>query len=238
MESTYQVWQASWNATEPRLEKLAKRAAKLGMTITWSLGAWTPAVVGYERDVDGMIAIPKVPIYANQATATLTGETPKLPGGWTLVGVIELLEGNVLLRNVPGETMPVLYRDAARATLCEHCNTKRNRTATFVVRDEAGAHKQVGRQCLADFLGHVDPHALSCWRGIAARLERLHVERGRVGRRRRRKPGAPVVGYEPRICYQRGLCSRRWLVLAQERGDLRKARHSGKRDRSLDAAQA
>ena len=45
---------------------------------------------------------------------------------------------------------------------CEHCNTKRQRKHTFVVRDrESGSLHLVGRNCLADFIGHPNAVALA-----------------------------------------------------------------------------
>lgn len=52
------------------------------------------------------------------------------------------------------------YRDEKRATLCDHCGLSRRRTKTYLVEHvETGKIKQVGSNCLRDFLG-VDPHAL------------------------------------------------------------------------------
>jgi hypothetical protein len=60
-------------------------------------------------------------------------------------------EGNIL-RTVPGfETLlPARFRSCD--TACEHCNTDRIRKDTYVLQAEAGEWKQVGRNCLADFL--------------------------------------------------------------------------------------
>jgi hypothetical protein len=53
-----------------------------------------------------------------------------------------------------------VYADESRATLCEHCGLARKRTKTYLVEHvETGEIKQVGSNCLKDFLG-VDPHTL------------------------------------------------------------------------------
>lgn len=52
------------------------------------------------------------------------------------------------------------YRDEATATRCEHCGLARRRTKTYLVEHvETGEVKQVGSNCLRDFLG-VDPNSL------------------------------------------------------------------------------
>ena len=97
-------------------------------------------------------------------SVTVTGQKPTYEG-WQFVAVLEPMttdDGQTLnlVRGMPGETCPVAYRDIVGR--CDHCQTARRRKETFVVRDEAGNHKCVGRQCLKDFLGYnEDPHTLA-----------------------------------------------------------------------------
>lgn len=69
------------------------------------------------------------------------------------------LLGNVL-RMVPGFTgaLPERYRQATNH--CDHCNTDRRRLETFVIANPDG-FKQVGRNCLANYLGLTNPHMLA-----------------------------------------------------------------------------
>lgn len=95
---------------------------------------------------------------------TVEGEAPKY-AGWILTAVLEPLdlgdEGvENIIKAVPGHTVPAEYRD--RVGECDHCHTKRKRNETFVVKhEERGEEKMVGRNCIADFLGHTDPHRLA-----------------------------------------------------------------------------
>lgn len=97
----------------------------------------------------------------------LEGGSIRLPG-WTFCGTLEHLgaAGDVILRAVPGETIPETYRTATKA--CDHCGLDRQRNDTFVVRSDAGEFRQVGRSCTADYLGSVDPQRLASW------LEAVH----------------------------------------------------------------
>ena len=79
------------------------------------------------------------------------GDQPKMPGGFTLLGVVDHREALALVNEVPGQTMPAGQRD--RGPICDHCEAIRRRSDTFVLRSEAGEVVQVGRQCLGDFLG-------------------------------------------------------------------------------------
>lgn len=91
----------------------------------------------------------------------VTGETPKL-AGWAFLATLDhASEAGVVLRVVPGAEVPESYRTAL--PLCDHCRTIRNRRETFVVRHEDGTLKQVGRDCLVDFLGGADPKVVAAW---------------------------------------------------------------------------
>lgn len=87
----------------------------------------------------------------------VVGESPIL-NGWKLVGIVERIESENMVRCVPGEIVPHEYR--LTDTHCDHCQTKRQRREIFVLRHIDGRHVQVGRQCIADFLGHVSVEAM------------------------------------------------------------------------------
>ena len=143
-----------------KLEKIARKVQKLNLegevsfsvdsevvfkTYRKSEDEWVPCDPGYEFAV-------KFPFQ----NVTVSGPTPRL-GGWTFAGTLQHLtvEGettNILrtLREVPAH-----YRNATPA--CDHCNINRRRNDTYLVVNEAGEWKQVGRTCLQDFVGGKDP---------------------------------------------------------------------------------
>ena len=71
------------------------------------------------------------------------------------VGKLEPHEAGTIVKSIPGFDLPESYQ-TADPMHCEHCNTSRRRSATFIVKknDEL---VQVGRGCLKDFLGHKSP---------------------------------------------------------------------------------
>lgn len=102
----------------------------------------------------------------------LTGPSVKA-AGWEFVASLQHEEAGTIIRAVPGNEGLDLsaYREAL--PLCEHCAKAIRRKDTFLLRNEAGAFKQVGRNCLAEFLG-IDPFAyaraaefLAAFRGAA-----------------------------------------------------------------------
>lgn len=109
---------------------------------------------------------------------TATGVAPKLDG-WRLVAAVErVASGEKQVRTVPGVSCPTGFR--TRDNTCDHCQTKRFRKEVFVLAHDDGRHVQVGRQCVADFLGGQSPERLlgsaSClwaWQTVASEAETL-----------------------------------------------------------------
>ena len=90
--------------------------------------------------------------------------------GWLLIGAAFIAAAaETAVHSVPGIECPTLFATRHR---CDHCNTKRKRKDTFIVRKRSSRglviaeadgdyeYMQVGRQCIRDFLG-VDPSQLA-----------------------------------------------------------------------------
>jgi hypothetical protein len=79
----------------------------------------------------------------------------QLPGGWKFIGRVDHTDIGNLIVSVPNsgheEDLHKLYGNS-QPSYCDHCNTTRKRTSTFVVQDAQGKLKRIGRQCLKDYL--------------------------------------------------------------------------------------
>ena len=79
----------------------------------------------------------------------------QLPGGWKFIGRVDHTDIGNLIVSVPNsgheEDLHRLYGNS-QPSYCDHCNTTRKRTSTFVVQDAQGKLKRIGRQCLKDYL--------------------------------------------------------------------------------------
>lgn len=72
--------------------------------------------------------------------------------GWEFVASLEHTEEGNIVHNISGQDLPHQYRNCD--AWCDHCQLQRNRKDTFVVRHENLIdYKQIGRNCLSDFLG-------------------------------------------------------------------------------------
>ena len=86
---------------------------------------------------------------------TIIGDTPRM-NGWQFVATIQHAgEAGNIIRAVPtldeSLTIPEAYRTAD--TACDHCKYTRRRNDTFLVQSETEGFRQIGRNCLADFVG-------------------------------------------------------------------------------------
>lgn len=168
MTKTYSIFSSKWSTFEAGIAKLNKRAAKLGVSpITFVKTGNVKTVSVTRRDSlrpDDHFGFTEAQlnevVYVKEfIEVEVTGETPKF-AGWSLAAVIETTpEGNILRKSPGVEIELARYRTCQPE--CEHCNTARHRKETFVVLHENGTTKQVGRNCIGDFLGAKDPHALA-----------------------------------------------------------------------------
>lgn len=142
----YQIPEENLDLLIERLEKLQKRAEKLNCgSISWTVGK---SELVKTREFG----------YIRVFSVDVQGDAPVIDG-WSFVAKVEHLEAGNVLYKASSLEVPVRYR-TTDYTLCEHCNTRRVRTFTYIVEKD-GVFMQVGSTCLRDFLGHADPEALA-----------------------------------------------------------------------------
>ncbi len=142
---------------QKKIDKLNKAAAKLGavpIVLTW--GETFLKKLPKDRDELGFDT-KNHNKYVEMIKVNVAGEAPKLQG-WSFVGKLEPIAGTseVMAKTAPGaKQLPKRYQHVDHIE-CEHCKINRFRKESFIVR-KGRTYKQVGRSCLKDFLGHVDP---------------------------------------------------------------------------------
>jgi hypothetical protein len=147
---TFRIPDRNLEPLQARIAVFAKKALKLGiMAPVLTVGEREDVIVprvGYVgMDVD---VVNEVRVFWH---VTLTSAVIKVDG-WTFVATIDhTAEAGVIINRVPGFEggLPTSFRDAK--PVCDHCGFNRRRASTFVLVNEAGAWKQVGRNCLQDF---------------------------------------------------------------------------------------
>lgn len=77
--------------------------------------------------------------------------------------VIDQIE-NVILPLDENISIPLKYRTAK--SICEHCNSKRQRNKTILLQDNKGNFIQVGKTCLKEYTGIADADVVSIYANI------------------------------------------------------------------------
>jgi len=151
-EFTYAILLSKRIGVEASLKALAKKQARKGLVpLTWT---WGKAFKRWEvLDIPSDAGLLGKSVEVSRVPLTLVGNTPKF-GGWSFVAALLHVDGENVVRSLPDVDLPPAYR--SRGPLCEHCNVRRIRHETFVLRHEDGRLLQVGMSCLRDFLGSDD----------------------------------------------------------------------------------
>jgi len=103
------------------------------------------------------LSIFKNEIERKHLEVSFTGDPARIDG-WEFLGTIQHAETGNILRSVPGKEISEAFRNVKPH--CEHCAKYRARKDTFILTKE-DVTKQVGRNCLRDFLGHDPSTALA-----------------------------------------------------------------------------
>jgi len=147
-----------------KVEKLNKRAKKLGVSELKTLvdiedRMVYPIINEIERK-----DLPK--ISKKFYSITVYGE-PVCLSDWVFVGRIEKRGEENIFKSIPGETSLHKTYSSVNTTRCDHCCTKHNRKAVYIVRHKDGTEKVVGSSCIKDFLGHDPGKALWAWEKLS-----------------------------------------------------------------------
>lgn len=144
---------------QKQIERINKRAAKIDAVPVELVEASREHVESTKHDADGE----EFKVYTEFVYVVLYGETPRV-AGFEFVATLEHDDAGTLVRRVPtfGDDEFDLTEYRTAEPICEHCQTKRKRKDTYVVRNaETGETRQVGRQCLKDYTGAHNPEQVA-----------------------------------------------------------------------------
>lgn len=215
-----------------KLDSLNRRAAKLECApiVLTVVGEEMVQVKGGSLDPDAGPAQ-----WVRFLHVEVSGQAPTL-NGWTFIARLQHEAAGTIICAAPGVTVPEIYRTAR--PICEHCHTNRPRRDTFLVRNDAGEYRQVGRQCLADFLDHHgDPDGYVAFAAALGKLETLFEEAGDERNGAYAQRGFELAAYLPYVAAEIREYGWRSRQMAEERGGTATCMTAWTRmcDRSADA---
>ena len=124
---TWQISEAAYDKLQHRLQSLGEKAAGIGVS-------------GPRTEVKNTEPL-KIAFFFD----------PLRISGWEEIGAIHNVKGEHKIEQFGTEAIPDKYlRDPEN---CEHCNKRIRRNNTFILKHEDGSFKQVGSNCIHEFLG-------------------------------------------------------------------------------------
>jgi hypothetical protein len=171
---TYKIPESNWFPLCERLEKLSRRAKKLGRRVPT-----LNVVKEYSEVID-----PKRGLSMTYYDITIESE-PVCVNGWDFVASIEMGDAEVglIINKTPqfyDTEVPTQFRNTGG--FCDHCKLSRRRNSVYVVHHQVTSEwKQVGRNCLGQFLGGVDSEAVVQQMELLIALDSLCVGAGDGG---------------------------------------------------------
>lgn len=142
----YTIPTPNWAKLEKSVARLNKQLSKTGHPgVTYQV---TEEVALPDPDREGAAIPCKI--------VQVDGLEPVVNGWHFVARLVHTTEGNIV-RAVPGFEVSPAFRECEPN--CDHCNVKRARRDTFIVRHEDGRQVQVGSSCMRDFLT-ADPKAV------------------------------------------------------------------------------
>lgn len=179
---TYWIPSENASALSDKLNKLARKATKLGFSVVYHFTGNTRIESLVQYDSDGKALYTSA---VKLLELTVEGQEPIIEG-WQFVAVLQHeSNGNVIRQSrlFSGE-LPEVYRTIDPK--CDHCGLNRNRKDTYILRNvQSGSFQQVGSGCLVDFIGHGDPNSVAAYfeslLEIDAELEESSEVRGGFG---------------------------------------------------------
>lgn len=161
---TYEIPAYKLGKVQGAIEALNKRARRLHLPeITVKVTAAYVKDIEVEVSRASEVVNGKGIIREPYNTIEVTGVSPKL-NGWEFAATFEHdpeTSLTILRKSEAFEhEIPTAYRKAS--AVCDHCKLARRRNDTYLCYcAETAQFKQIGRNCLKDFLGHADPHSIA-----------------------------------------------------------------------------
>ena len=178
LEVTIDIISEAKPLLDAELVKINKTAAKIGADVVTTTVLKTYFKEMERRDPNDPGRVEKYRV--KMLTINLKGSTPRIKSAdgtfWNFIGVITpSASGKAILKLTPSaeDSEGVRKMYSTNPYYCDHCRTTRTRNETFIVQNGTN-YRQVGRNCLKDFVGGTNPQALLnffSWFADAEQLE-------------------------------------------------------------------
>lgn len=136
---------------EKKLNRIAKKCEKYGCEFSYKK---LDEFYKETKDESGNIIINKFVAVEAEGIAVMNN--------WQFVASVEQTKNGNIIKGIKDKDIEVPERYYNSKPICEHCNSKRNRKHTYIVRNtETNEFKQVGKSCLNDFTRGLSAEAIT-----------------------------------------------------------------------------
>jgi hypothetical protein len=150
----YEIPEQNLEALKNAVAKLNRKAERMGLPEI-QLAVVDSAMVEEKDETTGVTTAIKYYV------VELEGSFPRYEGWEFLASVRPAGGANLVLKRSGVEVDLSQYRTGEMT--CDHCQTTRERNATFLIRNEAGEIRQVGSGCLSKYVGYKDLERVAKW---------------------------------------------------------------------------
>ena len=145
---TFAVWEGFMEDLKKKVTRIRNKCRKFGCDFSFKeVGEEIREVPSNEID-----PITEKPVMVKCKFILVQAEGTAVINDWEFIaGVEHTSAGNIFSKAMTDVQIPARYRNTD-SCICEHCNTKRIRKNTCIIRNtKTGEFKQVGNSCLNDF---------------------------------------------------------------------------------------
>jgi hypothetical protein len=172
---TFEIQSKHLASFQAEFAKLAKKANKLGVLPPSYAIVETKEIPAKRISDDRLVPSYKVHVIK------VSGQAPKI-AGWTFVATLQHESAGNIIRRVPAtDHIAIGFDMRTVGPKCDHCQIDRRRLDTYVVANDDGRQRQVGRTCLKDFTGHDSPESIARWAELLACFETACNDAGSDG---------------------------------------------------------
>ena len=146
------------------------------------------------------------PIEITRRFVIVEVEAKPVIDNWELIASLEhTKEGNIIHSVRDDIDIPERYYNVA--PYCEHCNTKRYRKNSFIIRNiKTNEFKQVGKTCLNDFIGNINAEWLASFYAMFNKLAEFEAPQGGYSNNERYFPVIDLLTYTVAVTNIYGYC--------------------------------
>lgn len=175
----YTVYANQVEEVTKRLDRMAKKAARYHIPFSYKVGEEYPKKVPvYDYDEVNHCEYLKNTYTVAAVDISLECEELIRASGWKVLAHIEHGDqGNIVTGIGCDSIKNEWYKAPAR---CDHCNTNRKRSVTFIVENENGEQKQVGKSCLKEYTG-ISPDTAIMWAEVRGMFPVIEIREGWPG---------------------------------------------------------